>query len=118
MEGVGELKIEGFFFLYFFVFVFILEKDPDNNPSKSPKRPPRFNYLRPSRRSLTNLQLVRASTDTYARKYGYITYQVFIPSIPSFSAKMYISTLFFSFEINNPSANTYALKYGYITYQV
>ena len=66
----------------------------------------------------SSIEINKTSADTYARKYEYITYQVFIPNIPSLYAKMYISTLFFLFEINNPSANTYALKYEYITYQV
>ena len=67
---------------------------------------------------ISSIEVNKTSADTYAYKYGYITYQVFIPNIPSFSAKIYISTFFFFFEINNPSVNTYALKYEYITYQV
>ena len=77
--------------------------------------PPKFNYLVPSRRSLANLQLVRASTDTYARKYEYITYQVFMSNIPTLFMR---NIFFYLFKINKPSADIYAYKYGYITYQV
>ena len=58
---------------------------------------------------------MRASTDTYARKYGYITYQGFMSNIPT----LFMHNIFFYlFEINKPSADAYARKYVYITYQV
>ena len=58
---------------------------------------------------------MHASTDTYAHKYGYITYQVFMSNIPT----LFMHNIFFYlFDINKPSADTYAYKYGYITYQV
>ena len=60
-------------------------------------------------------EINKPSADTYAYKYGYITYQVFMSNIPT----LFLHNIFFYlFEINKPSADTYAYKYGYITYQV
>ena len=44
---------------------------------------------------ISSIEVNKTNADTYAYKYGYIIYQVFISNIPSFSEKMYISTFFF-----------------------